>query len=158
MDHLEKILGQWKVERPDLDCTPMGIWGRIQRMQSLASKSIESTLKEFGLTKSDFDVLATLRRKGTPLTPTELYQSALLSSGAMTAKLDKLQARELIARLPSGDDRRSLLVALTDSGLALIDRAVSAHVDNEWQMLHPLDTSEQEQLATLLAKWLIHNE
>ncbi|WKE64875.1 MarR family transcriptional regulator [Gallaecimonas kandeliae] len=158
MDHVDQLLAQWAERRPDLDCSPMGVWGRMSRMAAMASREIERPLKELGLSNTDFDVLATLKRGGQPLTPTELYQSAMLSSGAMTARLDKLEGRGLIHRAPSEEDRRSLKVALTEEGTALIDQAVAIHVENERRLLAPLTEAEQQQLAALMRRWLLARE
>lgn len=153
-DHVDALLAQWARERPDLDCWPMAIFGRVARMAALAGRDIDEGIKEQGLASGEFDVLATLRRAGEPLTPTALYQSTMLTSGAMTARLDKLERQGWIARQPSPCDRRSLLVALTDEGRAVIDKAVAAHVHNEWRLLDPLSETEQRQLADLLRRWL----
>ena len=157
-DHVDLLLAQWARQRPDLDCSPMGVLGRVARMAAIAGREVSEELKECGLLGSDFDILATLRRAGEPLTPTALYQSAMLSSGAMTARLDKLEQRGLITRQAAPDDRRSLLVNLTDAGLALVDEAVERHLANERRLLAPLTGEEQEQLAALLKRWLLENE
>lgn len=157
-DHVDMVLGRWECERPDLDCWPMAVFGRVGRMAAIASREIEEALKEEGLPSGEFDVLATLRRAVEPLTPTMLYQSTMLTSGAMTARLDKLEKQGLIQRTPSPSDRRSLLVSLTDEGRALADRALSRHVANEWRMLAPLNLDEQKQLAGLLRRWLLAYE
>ncbi|WP_336391118.1 MarR family transcriptional regulator [Gallaecimonas xiamenensis] len=158
MDHVDKLLAQWAQCRPDLDCQPMGVWGRMSRMAAMAAREIEKPFKALGLTSSEFDVLATLRRSGGPVTPTELYQSAMLSSGAMTARLDKLESRGLVQRSPSAEDRRSLRVSLTEQGLALIDRALVLHMANEAELLAPLSEDEQQQLAGLMKRWLLARE
>ncbi|GAA4500421.1 MarR family transcriptional regulator [Pseudaeromonas paramecii] len=158
MDHVDQILAQWARERPDLDCSPMAVWGRLSRMAALAERAIEQPFKALGLSRTDFDVLATLRRAGRPLTPTELYQSAMLSSGAMTARLDKLEAQGWVQRSPSSQDRRSLVVSLTVEGRRLADEAVTRHVANEQQLLAPLSPEEQQQLAGLLRRWLQAHE
>ena len=157
-DHVDLLLAQWARQRPDLDCSPMGVLGRVARMAAIAGREVSEELKECGLLGSDFDILATLRRAGEPLTPTALYQSAMLSSGAMTARLDKLAQRGLITRQAAPDDRRSLLVNLTDAGLALVDEAVERHLANERRLLAPLTGEEQAQLAALLKRWLLENE
>lgn len=157
-DHVDLLLAQWARQRPDLDCTPMGVLGRVARMAAIAGREVNEELKECGLLGSDFDVLATLRRAGEPLTPTQLYQSAMLSSGAMTARLDKLAERGLIERQAAPSDRRSLLVSLTAEGRELIDMAVERHVANERRLLAPLTDEEQTQLAGLLKRWLLENE
>ena len=157
-DHVDQLLGQWARQRPDLDCSPMGVFGRVARMAAIAGREINDELKECGLLGSDFDILATLRRADEPLTPTALYQCAMLTSGAMTARLDKLEQRGLIRREASPDDRRSLLVCLTEPGRELVDHAVEQHVANERRLLAPLSLAEQEQLAALLKRWLLENE
>ncbi|UIP29706.1 MarR family winged helix-turn-helix transcriptional regulator [Photobacterium sp. TLY01] len=157
-DHVDKLLIQWQEHRPDLDCSPMGIIGRMYRAQRIMTDSINVVFKSYGLSQVEFDILASLRRAGEPLTPTQLYHTVMLSSGAMTARLDKLTDRGLIYRQPSDDDRRSCKVWLTDEGQALVDKAVTAHVANEHQMLTALDKDEQAQLAGLLRKWLLANE
>lgn len=157
-DHVDLLLAQWARQRPDLDCSPMGVLGRVARMAAITGREVSEELKECGLLGTDFDILATLRRSGEPLTPTVLYQSAMLSSGAMTARLDKLAERGLIERQAAPSDRRSLLVCLTESGKALIDRAVELHVANERRLLAPLTEAEQAQLAALLKRWLLENE
>lgn len=157
-DHIDRVLSQWEHERPELDALAMSIFGRIWRLNTLALKAVEKVLLEFGLSQPEFDVLATLRRSGQPyvLSPTELYTSLMLSSGAMTNRLDKLESRELIQRVPSPDDRRSMLVQLTSQGMSVIDATLVAHVANEQQMLNALDTHQQQQLADLLRTLLLH--
>lgn len=157
-DHVDLLLAQWAQQRPDLDCSPMGVVGRVARMAAIAGREVNEELKECGLLGSDFDILATLRRAAEPLTPTQLYQSAMLTSGAMTARLDKLAERGLIERQAAPTDRRSLLVSLTAAGRELIDRAVERHVANERRLLAPLSEAEQAQLAALLKRWLLENE
>lgn len=157
-DHVDGVLAKWQRERPDLDCWPMAVFGRVGRMAAIAAREIEEVIKEEGLASGEFDVLVTLRRAGEPLTPTALYQSTMLTSGAMTARLDKLEKQGLIQRTPSPTDRRSQLVSLTPQGRQLADNAVARHVANEWQMLAPLNADEQRQLADLLRRWLLAYE
>lgn len=157
-DHVSRVLEQWQQQRPDLDCSPMGVVGRLARMTRLLSDGIDECFKSFDLTSTEFDILATLKRSGRPLTPTELYQTLMLSSGAMSTRLEALVKRGWVERLPSPDDRRSNRVCLTESGERLIDEAVTAHVANESALLAPLDEAERDQLAWLLQKWLLGNE
>lgn len=156
-DHVDRILQQWQHERPELDPLAMSIFGRLWRLSAIASKAVEHVHLQFGLTQPEFDVLATLRRSGEPytLSPTALYTLLMLSSGAMTNRLDKLEARGLIYREPSPEDRRSMLVALTKAGLALINDTMTAHVANEQRLLHSLDHSQQQELANLLRTLLL---
>jgi DNA-binding MarR family transcriptional regulator len=156
-DHVDRILQQWQHERPELDPLAMSIFGRLWRLNAIASKAVEQVHLQFGLTQPEFDVLATLRRSGEPytLSPTALYTSLMLSSGAMTNRLDKLEARGLIYREPSPEDRRSMLVALSKAGLALINETMTAHVANEQRLLHSLDHTQQQELANLLRTLLL---
>ncbi|TIM67601.1 MAG: MarR family transcriptional regulator, partial [Mesorhizobium sp.] len=108
----------------------------------------------FGLQSGEFDVLATLRRSGSPyaLTPTALYEATMVTSGAMTNRLDRLEKSGLIMRGPHPNDRRGVVVQLTEKGLALVDEAVAAHVANEHEILSGLTRTEQDTLARLLEK------
>jgi DNA-binding MarR family transcriptional regulator len=155
-DHVDTILAQWRRERPDLDPSPMGVFGRIWRAERRLSRALDATFARFELNVGEFDVLATLRRSGSPyhLTPTELFRDLMLSSGAMTNRLDRLEQAGLIARLPDPSDRRGTLVALTTRGQELVDAAVAAHLANEQHLLEALSLDEREQLAQLLRKLL----
>ena len=157
-DHVARVLDQWKAQRPDLDCSPMSVIGRLARVHRLLGEGVNSLFKEFELSQVEFDILATLRRTNTPLTPTELYQTLMLSSGAMSTRVEALVRRGLLERLPSTEDSRSNQVQLTEEGLALIDEAVTAHVANEDKLLEPLSGEDREQLARLLQKWLLGHE
>ena len=157
-DHVADILEQWQQQRPDLDCSPVAVVGRISRVEKLMKPQIQAGMTPFGLSAIEFDILATLRRNNQPLTPTQLYQLAMLSSGAMTTNLDKLAKRNLLERLHSDQDRRSCTVQLTKSGRQLIDLAYSAHIANEEKMLTSLSQAERSQLAQLLQRWLVANE
>ncbi|MEL6939216.1 MAG: MarR family transcriptional regulator [Cyanobacteria bacterium J06598_1] len=159
-DPVDTILAQWQKERPDLDVSPMGLIGRTTRLASHLRKAIGKTFAEFGLQPGEFDVLATLRRSGTPhqLTPTELFKSMMVSSGTMTNRIDRLEKAGLVARMPDERDRRGTLIALTEKGFDLIEAAVTAHVNNEHRILDVLNASERDQLATLLRKMLLSFE
>ncbi|HEY2474631.1 MAG TPA: MarR family transcriptional regulator [Candidatus Cybelea sp.] len=155
-DRIDRILGQWKRERPDLDTRAMGIAGRIQRAGAALRPLLDRTHEESGLQGDSFDVLASLRRSGSPyqLTPTELYREMMLTSGAMTNRIDKLEMANLVSRRPDPNDRRGTLVRLTAKGKALIDAAATKHGANEARLLAALTPREQEQLTDLLRKLL----
>ncbi len=159
-DLVDRILEQWARERPDLDTTPMAAIARISRLSRILERRIEAVLAEHGLNESQFGVLAALRRAGPPycLSPTALYNSLLISSGAMTNRLERLTAAGLVKRVPDPNDRRSVLVMLTPKGLRTIDRAVAAHTENEQRLLAALSASEREMLARLLRKLLVSFE
>ncbi|PKH23770.1 MarR family transcriptional regulator [Enterobacterales bacterium CwR94] len=140
MDAVDAILAQWQQERPDLDCSPMGPIGRIKRCEMLLAPRVDAAFAPFDLVRWEFDMLATLRRAGAPfiLTPTQLFSTLMVTSGTLTHRLKLLEKRALIQRLPNEQDARSMQVQLTASGLALIDKAVEAHVENERQLLAEL--------------------
>ena len=154
---MDVILGQWALERPDLDVSPMGIFGRLSRGAKMLDRSLAATFSEFGLNGGEFDVLATLRRSGEPysLTPTELFRSMMLSSAAMTNRIDRLEERGLVQRSPDPNDRRGVRITLTGVGLDLVNRALEAHVRGEHGLLDSLSAEEREELAGLLRKLLV---
>ncbi|CAN7701439.1 MarR family winged helix-turn-helix transcriptional regulator [Mesorhizobium caraganae] len=155
MDRAAKAIEQWARERPDLDVTPMLVLGRLNEASSLiARERLAPLFARFGLQTGEFDVLATLRRSGQPyaLTPTALYEATMVTSGAMTNRLDRLEKAGLILRGPHPNDRRGIVVQLTEKGLALIDEALTAHVANEHEILAGLSSAERETLAQLLEK------
>ena len=160
LDPVDQILAQWLRERPDLDVSPMGIIGRMGRLSKHLERAIQVTFSEFGLTIAEFDVLATLRRSGQPyqLSPTELFQTLMVSSGTMTHRIDRLEQAKLVKRIPDPNDRRGTLIQLTDEGFDVIEKAVEAHVTNEHRALNALEKSEREALAGLLRKLLISFE
>lgn len=159
-DHVEHLLEQWRRERPDIDASPMGIIARISRLARILDREIEDGYAEYGLNTAQFGVLAALRRAGAPycLTPTSLYNSLLVSSGAMTNRLERLTAAGYVRRIPDPSDGRSILVALTPKGKRLIDRVVARHYDLERELLASLSAADQKRLATTLRKLLLEFE
>jgi DNA-binding MarR family transcriptional regulator len=153
-DPVDQILGQWQRERPDLDASPIGVIGRVARLAKYLDRSIQETVSQFGLNPGEFDVLATLRRSGHPyqLSPTDLFNELMVSSGTMTHRIDRLERAEWVKRIPDASDRRGTLIALTDKGLKLIEQAVEAHVANAHRILSPLEESERQSLMLLLRK------
>lgn len=156
MDHVDKVLAQWRQERPDLDTGPMGIMGRLKRLQQALAAGLDVEFAAFGLNAASFDVLATLRRAGPPhaLSPSALIDWTMVTSGTMTNRLDRLEAAGLIVRRRNPDDGRGQVVALTDKGLNLIDRAVAAHVANQHRLIAGLPSDTRDQLDTALRAWL----
>jgi DNA-binding MarR family transcriptional regulator len=155
MGRASRAVEQWRKERPDLDVRPMAVIGRLSEASQVISRGrLAPLFASFGLQSGEFDVLATLRRSGTPfaLTPTALYEATMVTSGAMTARLDRLEKAGLIARAPHPEDRRGVLVQLTEKGRQLIDEAVTAHVENERGILAGLTAKEQDTLIELLEK------
>ena len=117
-DGVEGILEQWRRERPDLDAAAMGILGRLARLAKHTERRLEANFKRYDLQGSTFDLLATLRRHGRPFTlnPAQLQREMMLSSGATTHRIDLLEQRSLVERLPDPNDRRGTLVKLTPAG------------------------------------------
>ncbi len=147
---------QWKRERPDLDASSMGVIGRLSRLAQHIDHAIQAELAPLGVTPGEFDVLATLRRAGAPyqLNPTMLYQALMISSGAMTNRLDRLEQAGYVKRLPDPQDRRGTLVRLTAKGVRFINQAVEVHLRNEQRLMADLSVEEQEQLASIFNHWL----
>lgn len=130
MDAIDRVVEQWVKEKPELDTQPMAIMGRLIRIAKHMETRVADLHKHYDLKMGEFDVLATLRRAGAPyrLTPSALIDSMMLTSGAMTNRLDKLEKKGLISREHSREDRRSVTVELTPEGLQLIDKLILEHV------------------------------
>jgi DNA-binding MarR family transcriptional regulator len=156
-DRIDQILAQWKRERPDLDTRAMGLIGRIQRAAAALRPRLDETHEASGLQGESFDVLASLRRSGPPyqLSPTELYREMMLTSGAMTNRIDRLEKAGLVTRRQDPDDRRGNQVRLTAKAKTLIDAATTKHLANEQRLVSPLTPAEQRQLSELLRKLLV---
>ncbi|HLO76109.1 MAG TPA: MarR family transcriptional regulator [Magnetospirillum sp.] len=155
-DRVDHILEQWRREMPELDCSVMEIPGRMKRLTGHLEREIQRPFTGLGLPPGGFDVLATLRRCGPPyrLSPNDLLAWMMVTSGTMTNRVDQLERLGLVAREPNPDDRRSVLVALTPQGHAVVDKALRLHVDNERRLLSPLSPEQRAQLADLLRLWL----
>jgi DNA-binding MarR family transcriptional regulator len=135
----------------------MGIIGRISRVERLIDEQMKAECSKFNLERWGFDVLALLRRAGKPhqLTPTQLYNSLMLTSGAMTNRIDRLEALGLVERLHDPADRRGVLVSLTKDGLKLIDKAVTTHMEVEETMLALFNPNDRKKFEELL-RTLLH--
>jgi len=159
-DHVDRILAQWARERPDLDASPMGVIGRLRRLDRHVGRAVEAALATAGLNGWEFDVLATLRRSGAPhaLSPGALLDSLMITSGTMTNRLDHLERAGLVRRSPNPEDRRGLLIELTPAGLERVNRALDVHLENEHRLLSGLSPAERDQLAGLLRRLLLSFE
>ncbi|MGK5557042.1 MarR family winged helix-turn-helix transcriptional regulator [Actinomadura kijaniata] len=151
-DAVDQILAQWRRERPDIDVWPMGVVGRVTRLARLLDRELKDFFAGHGLERWEFDVLATLRRSGPPyeLTAGALNRAAMVTSGAITNRIDRLAARGLVERVPDEEDRRSVRVRLTDQGRATVDQILEPHVANETRLLAALAPQERDQLIGLL--------
>ncbi|OIJ87160.1 MarR family transcriptional regulator [Streptomyces sp. MUSC 14] len=155
-DPVDAIIDQWAAVRPDLDTRAMEVFGRIYRLSRAMGDRMEKAYQQYGISRGEFDVLATLRRSGEPytLSPRQLSATLMLTTGGMTGRLDKLERGGLLRRSPDPHDRRGLKVTLTEKGLDVIDRAVGAGLAVQTAALSHLDDEQAGQLAGLLRELL----
>jgi DNA-binding MarR family transcriptional regulator len=151
-DEVDRLVEAWRRERADLDLRPMEVLSRVSRLSHHLDRARRQAFTEHGLESWEFDVLAALRRAGSPyeLSPGRLLRETLVTSGTMTNRVDRLAARGFVERLPDPKDRRGVLVRLTDAGRATVDGALSALLVREHELLGGLDAEAQQQLAGLL--------
>ncbi|KAB0465966.1 transcriptional regulator [Vibrio kanaloae] len=156
MDAIDRVVEQWAKEKPELETEPMAMMGRIMRIAKYMETQVAELHKKYDMKLGEFDVLATLRRSGKPyrLTPSELIGSMMLTSGAMTNRLDKLEAKGLISREHSKEDRRSVSVQLTKDGLILIDQMMTEHVEMQKKLVKSLSASQKKNTNQILKTWL----
>lgn len=156
-DNVDWRIDQWRTERPDIDPTPMGVVGRIQRACRLLEREIRANFAAHDLQLWEFDILGTLRRSGPPyrLNAGQLVESSMVTSGAITNRIDRLVARELVTREVDPHNRRSVLITLTETGRELVDEVLVHHLDLEVQLLSRLSDHDQELLAGLLRSLLV---
>lgn len=156
MDAIDIIRRQWAEEFPDLNTLPMGILGRLIRLTKHLETHIAQWLKEHGLLMGEFDVLMTLRRSGAPyrMTPSDLLNSMMLTSGAMTNRLDKLEGKQFIIRQHSETDRRSVEVVLTDAGLEIINGVIDAYVQQQANLMDCFSQAQLVNIDSELSTWL----
>lgn len=158
-DAVEAVLEQWRRECPDLDVAPIGVVGRIMRLSRLWDKAIKDFLGEHDLEPGEFDILSTLRRSGAPyeLTAGAFLRASLVTTGAITLRVDRMTAKGLVTRVPDAADRRSVKIRLTPRGLDTIDRVLPLHLANESRLLDGLAPDERRRLAAVLSTLLESN-
>ncbi|MCS6548315.1 MarR family transcriptional regulator [Curtobacterium flaccumfaciens pv. flaccumfaciens] len=156
-DAVDRVLAQWGRERPDLDVRAMAVIGRIGRAEAILDRRVGAVLAEHDLLPGEFDLLATLRRSGSPhrLAVGQMLAATMVTSGAVTNRLNRLVAKGYVTRETDPANRRSVLVTLTDHGLKVVDAALARHVENERALLGTLSSDEEQQLAGLLRKLLL---
>jgi DNA-binding MarR family transcriptional regulator len=150
-DEVDRLIAAWKRERPDLDLSPLSVFSRITRIArhlDIARRDAFGDLENWG-----FDVLAALRRAGAPhqLSPGQLMQETMVTSGTMTNRLDRLEELDLITREQDPDDGRGSLVTLTKAGIRAVDSALEDLLDNERKLLKALAAKDRDTLAELLS-------
>jgi DNA-binding MarR family transcriptional regulator len=152
-DSVDRIIAQWAQVQPRVDVSAMGVLGRLSRLTRHFERDLQGVFSEHSLQPGEFDILATLRRADTDetgLTAGQLADSAMVTSGAITNRLDRLLAKGLITRDIDPSSRRTIRIALTPRGREVVDAALRDHVDNEERLLAALTTSQREQLEHLL--------
>ncbi|CUJ56831.1 MarR family winged helix-turn-helix transcriptional regulator [Achromobacter dolens] len=159
-DLVDLVLSQWEQECPNLDISPMSVLSRVFRFHAFAARDVGQAFKRHHLHQGEFDVLATLYRTGAPyaMNPQKLVAALLLTSGAMTNRLDRLEQAGLLARTPNPDDRRGVIVALTAEGLRVIKQVLKDYLRELESLLAPLNATERRQMAGLLKKLLIPHD
>ena len=153
-DAVDRIVEAWIAQRPDLDFSPLEVLSRVDRLSRHLDRSRRDAFRRSDLEAWEWDVLSALRRAGEPfqLSPKQLLQQTLVSSGTMTNRIDRLVGRRLVRREADPGDRRGVLVTLTDDGRVRVDAAITRLVDAEAVLLSSLSRSDRERLAALLRK------
>jgi DNA-binding MarR family transcriptional regulator len=151
-DEVDEIVARWQGERPDLDVTPLQVLSRISRLARHLDRARGAAFAAHGLETWEFDVLSALRRQGDPyqLSPGALLRATLVTSGTMTNRIDRLAEAGLVSRHRDQQDKRGVVVQLTDAGRATVDAAMSDLLQRERELLTALGEDQQDQLADLL--------
>jgi len=153
-DQVDRIIEQWRREKPDLDVSPMAVIGRLGRTAAAVESRLAHTFAHHGLDAASFDVLATLLRSGEPyrIAPSRLAADAMITTSAVAQRLNKLEARGLVEREGNPDDGRGTLVVLTQAGRDLVETTLPDHLETERALIAILSSEEQGQLAELLQR------
>lgn len=159
-DLVDLVVSQWTRECPAQDFAAMSVVARVFRLNAFATRNVNRSFRRHRLHQGEFDVLATLYRSGAPhaMNPQKLVDALLLTSGAMTNRLDRLEQAGLLVRSPNPDDRRGVIVSLTAEGLRLIKQVLKDYLKDLNELLEPLSAAERRQLAGLLKKLLIKHD
>ncbi|MDM8084923.1 MarR family transcriptional regulator [Cellulomonas cellasea] len=155
-DRVARIQAEWRRERPDLDVAPQGVIGRLHRLAAHLTAELVAVYERHGLGEGEFDVLAALRRAGAPYerAPVDLARHTMVTTGAMTKRVDRLVAAGLVERRAADGDGRRRIVALTPAGLEVIDAAFAEHMRNERRLVEQLSAADRAALEPILTRWL----
>jgi DNA-binding MarR family transcriptional regulator len=158
-DNVDRLLRQWRQERPELDPSGLAVVLRVGALAGVFAERLKRILAPHGLAPFEYDVLAALRRNepGPGLSPSELCRTAKLTSGAMTHRLDRLEARGLIRRESVPEDRRGVRVSLSPAGRELVNSVVGARMEDAASSLAALDPEDARRLADLLRRLTLHH-
>ncbi|WP_440100696.1 MarR family winged helix-turn-helix transcriptional regulator [Streptosporangium sp. H16] len=156
-DEVDLLVAAWRQERPDLDVEPLQVLSRVSRLARHLDRARRASFAEHGLETWEFDVLTALRRAGEPyeMSPGALLRATLVTSGTMTNRIDRLAAAGLVRRRPDPEDRRGVLVSLTDAGRTRVDGAFADLLRRERDLLSGLGKREQQALSDLLRTLLV---
>jgi DNA-binding MarR family transcriptional regulator len=156
VDPTDRLLTGWDDARPDLEVGALQVTARLSRIGPHLARRQEEVFSKFGLNRGEVGLLSTLRIAGPPhrLSPTRLARGLLLSSAGVTSRIDRLERRGFVRRLDDPNDRRGVIIELTDEGLAVVDAAVAANSASDRQLLGRLAPDELVQLEALLRKLL----
>ena len=159
-DHVSRIQAEWHATRPELDVSPSGVIGRLHRLAAALTEELVAVYREYGLSEGEFDVLSALRRAGAPFerAPSELAKHTMVTTSAITKRIDRLESAGFVRRWQSDSDGRGRVVGLTEAGVALIDRAFEHHMRNERRLLGELEPDDAAQLERILTLWLSRHE
>lgn len=159
-DSVDRIIEAWAKRDPTLDTGPLEVVGRLRLCNAHLERAIIAALRPFGLSLGEFDVLSTVhrRRDDNGTKPTDLAQSALITTGAMTTRLDRLERAGLLRRVSDPKDRRGVLVQLTKSGEQLAERSLHAVLATDNAFLEPLTRQQRNSTATALKQLLLRSE
>lgn len=153
-DEVDRIVGAWNTQRPDLDFSPLEVLSRMDRLSKHLDRARRDVFRRSDIEPWEWDVLSALRRAGAPfqLSPKQLLQQTLVSSGTMTNRIDRLVGRRFVRREADPGDGRSVLVTLTDDGRVRVDAAITRLVDIEAELLKVLSRADRDRMAALLRK------
>ncbi|MFE6968265.1 MarR family winged helix-turn-helix transcriptional regulator [Isoptericola sp. NPDC057653] len=157
-DRIDALVQQWADQRPDIDRDTMALLARLTRAAELVNARTDRLAGDYGVNRGDGDVMFALRRAGEPfrLSPTALARALLMTTGTMTGRLDRLEKRGLIVRVPSAHDRRSLDVELTPEGKRLVDEAVTTHTAGQQEAVSALSSRDRADLDRVTRKLIAH--
>ncbi|MGE5291780.1 MAG: MarR family winged helix-turn-helix transcriptional regulator [Micromonosporaceae bacterium] len=155
-DEVDQLVGEWRAQRPDLDVEPLHVLSRIWRLARHLDRARAAAFAGHGLEPWEFDVLSALRRQGPPyqLSPGSLLRTTMVTSGTMTNRLDRLEQAGLVRRSPDPQDKRGVLVSLTDKGAERVDGAMAELLNSERALLAGLTEGQRAELASLLRSLL----
>ena len=155
-DSVAHLVADWARERPDLDALPIGVFARLHRLSNRLHARTREWLEAEGLTWEAFSLIATLRRQGAPyeMRPTDILRESLLTSGAVTNRIDKVEKMGLVVRRPDPEDGRASLVRLTEKGFEAANAAIAVHQAHLREVLGVLGVERLEELDSMLARTL----